>query len=399
MKHLFTSSLSKSLLPKLALSLALILMGNVNIWGGDILSISFADNNFLADWDNGGTYNKITYNSFGTSEDGIYSQNSYSTYSLTSKKIIKLDVEQKIVLNASLYPETGSSAPSLQIFVSTDGTTWNQKVSWTSDFTYGVFKDYTYEVANDYSDGCYIQIRAKRIKIKSLEIQAAPEDLTTIDEDVDPGEFKTGTSNVTVKYTAKVGWNSICVPIQLRTYTINHLTSIFGDGFKAYTLSSYDNGTLTFAPIAASGYVQANTPLVVYAPNASGSQSNFVANSASVTYSSNPSATAGDATFQGTYAPIAKGAMTGNYGLTPSGKIMKAGSGASLKGYRAYFTGISAPSGVKMIVIDEEGGETDLGIVKMVDEKANDVYTLAGQKVQKGRKGIYIVNGKKVVIK
>ena len=89
-----------------------------------------------------------------------------------------------------------------------------------------------------------------------------------------------------------------------------------------------------------------------------------------------------------------------SYGLTPGGKIMKAGSGASLKGYRAYFTGISAPStGVKMIVIDEEGGETDLGIVKMVDEKANDVYTLAGQKVQKGRKGIYIVNGKKVVIK
>lgn len=90
---------------------------------------------------------------------------------------------------------------------------------------------------------------------------------------------------------------------------------------------------------------------------------------------------------------------SGSYGLTPSGQIRKAGSGASLKGYRAYFTGISAPSGVKMIVIDEEGGETDLGIVKMVDEKANDVYTLAGQKVQKGRKGIYIVNGKKVVIK
>lgn len=103
--------------------------------------------------------------------------------------------------------------------------------------------------------------------------------------------------------------------------------------------------------------------------------------------------------FQGTYAPIEGAMPDGSYGLTPSGQIRKAGSGASLKGYRAYFTGISAPSGVKMIVIDEEGGETDLGIVKMVDEKANDVYTLAGQKVQKGRKGIYIVNGKKVVIK
>lgn len=143
----------------------------------------------------------------------------------------------------------------------------------------------------------------------------------------------------------------------------------------------------------------AGTPYVVYVENAESAP--FIIENVYVGYTSGSNVTKGDAKFQGTFAPIAAGAMTGNYGLTPSGKIMKAGAGASLKGYRAYFTDISAPStgGVKMIVIDEEGGETDLGIVKMADEKAGDVYTLAGQKVQKGRKGIYIVNGKKVVIK
>ena len=80
---------------------------------------------------------------------------------------------------------------------------------------------------------------------------------------------------------------------------------------------------------------------------------------------------------------------------------MKAGTGAAIKGYRAYFTGISAPAtGAHIsIVIDDEGGTTDLGFVKMVDPEAENVYTLSGQKVKKGSKGIYIVNGRKVVIK
>ena len=92
-----------------------------------------------------------------------------------------------------------------------------------------------------------------------------------------------------------------------------------------------------------------------------------------------------------------------SYGLTTAGQIRKAGSGASIKGFRGYFTGISAPSSgdarITIVFEDEEGTTTDLGFVKMVDPEAEHVYTLSGQKVQKGKKGIYIVNGRKVVIK
>lgn len=68
-------------------------------------------------------------------------------------------------------------------------------------------------------------------------------------------------------------------------------------------------------------------------------------------------------------------------------------TGATLKGFRAYF---EKTSGARGFVIDF-GGET--GIVDINDNvKANKViYNLAGQRVSKAEKGIYIINGKKVL--
>lgn len=190
------------------------------------------------------------------------------------------------------------------------------------------------------------------------------------------------------------------MPIQLRTWSVNYLNSIFGSEWKAYALSSYSENTLTFAPIASSGYVNANTPLLVYAPNATGTQTDLALSGVAVTYSDSPKTTVGDATFQGTYAPMS---MEGKYGVTSSGKVMQGSPTSNIKGYRAYFTGISAPNGGDgarpTIVIEDDGTTTDLGFVKMVDEDAKDVYTLSGQRVQKAGKGLYIVNGRKVVVK
>ncbi len=111
-----------------------------------------------------------------------------------------------------------------------------------------------------------------------------------------------------------------------------------------------------------------------------------------------PSTTVDGVTFQGTYAPKAAGSITGNYGVTSDGRIAKAGSGASLKGYRAYFTGVPAGSEIKGFVIDGEDA-TDIGLVQMVEGSDKPVYNMSGQKVQKAQRGIYIINGKKVVIK
>ena len=147
------------------------------------------------------------------------------------------------------------------------------------------------------------------------------------------------------------------------------------------------------------------TPYLVYIESAP-IHSNGVLLKNPYTQGNNPSnMSKGGATFQGTYTTKTYNSENDEanpwYGVTPAGKVMKASTGASVKGYHAYFTGISAPAGARVsIVIDEgEGETTDLGFVKLVDENAKDIYTLSGQRVQKGRKGIYIVNGRKVVIK
>lgn len=223
-------------------------------------------------------------------------------------------------------------------------------------------------------------------------ISASATAKTDVVLDEDNSGYTYGSSkSVLVKYTPKNGWNTICMPIFIKTY----MNSIFGTGWKAYKLESYEDGTLTFSKESNPTTAE---PYLVYIETATGGP--FVIESYSVSSMEAKGKTpdGSDVTFQGTYAPMAAGTLTGYYGVTGDGHIAKAGSGAYMKGYRAYFTGIDAAE-VRMMVLEDDGGETDLGFVKMVDDKAKDVYTLTGQKVHKGRKGIYIVNGKKVVIK
>lgn len=235
---------------------------------------------------------------------------------------------------------------------------------------------------------------------QSVSVSAGPD--VELNENKEPAYISGPNKSVYVKYTAQNKWNTICMPISLS----GNMDNIFGTGWKAYTLSSYENNTLTFTR---DNYLSTTAnPYLVYVETANSPANGFVIESTLVynnaARSTNPSGTT--AVFQGTYSTKTYNALTDEespwYGVTPSGKVMKAGSEASVKGYRAYFTGISAPADgarISIVIDDEEGETTDLGFVKMVDENAKDIYTLSGQRVQKGRKGIYIVNGRKVVIK
>lgn len=64
-----------------------------------------------------------------------------------------------------------------------------------------------------------------------------------------------------------------------------------------------------------------------------------------------------------------------------------------LVGFKAY---IEQPAEVNALVFDF-GGETAVKSVVTEEQNANAIYNLAGQRVQKTQKGIFIVNGKKVV--
>ncbi len=236
---------------------------------------------------------------------------------------------------------------------------------------------------------------------QTYQVSATSNATMTLDED-NVTTVNYGTKNyILVKYQPSAGWNTISMPFVLRTSLMNNMDAIFGVGWKAYTLSSYSNGTLSFSKVSESANVNYGTPYLVYISDAPVHPNGVLLADIS-TYGNNPSSTSKNGiTFQGTY--VRKDYVDGDewYGVTSSGQVLQAGEGAYVKGYRAYFTGISDPAdGSRIsIVLEGDGTTTDMGFVKMVDKDATDVYTLSGQKVQKAGKGLYIVNGRKVVIK
>ena len=225
---------------------------------------------------------------------------------------------------------------------------------------------------------------------KAVEIAPA----LTFDETAENFISQTGNqAAVVVKYTPKAGWNTICLPFAL---TSDILTQIFGEGWKAYEFNGYADGALSFKS-ATSFY--AGYPYIVYSEAPVANENGFVVNNVNVSADEANADTYGDATFQGTYSPIAAPGMEGKYGVvTSTGKIQKGSAKASLKGLRAYFE-LPAGTGVKELGISYEDDAT--GISQFVATPENGaIYDLNGNKVKNLVKGqVYIMNGQKVLIK
>ena len=198
---------------------------------------------------------------------------------------------------------------------------------------------------------------------------------------------------VTLKRTFAAGWNTVCLP-----FTINDVEGIFGTGAKAYEYTKYDNGELSFAAVTT---LSASYPYIVYVPTAM-TEDIELTDITVASFDVSPWYTSKDGAYlRGTYAPIAAGNWTKSaetdviYGLITDGHIVKAGAGASIKGFRAYFD-LPAGSEVKALTFD---GEDATGIKILSDSPSKDenIYNIAGQRIQKMQKGINIVNGKKIL--
>ena len=95
--------------------------------------------------------------------------------------------------------------------------------------------------------------------------------------------------------------------------------------------------------------------------------------------------------------------MEGKYGVTNKGTVAKGGSGASIKAYRAYLelSPSSTARSLTLVIDNESGTTTAIGeLVKTLEgDNGQQVYNLSGQRVEKAKKGLYIVGGKKVIVK
>ena len=228
----------------------------------------------------------------------------------------------------------------------------------------------------------------------TINIAAAP----VIDETAE-NSFTTGILPVAVlNYTPKNGWNTIGVPFQL---TNDILTTIFGEGWKAYELTGYSNNEISFSQTTnfVAGY-----PYIIYA-EAAPQEASFKLENLNISSASEKEDVRGGLAFRSTFAPIAPGQLTEWWGVTNQGRIQPAGSGASLKALRGYFyMNASAPetnlSEARIVYINLDGTVTAISSVKAQLKADGNTYDLSGRKLTGNLKqGVYIQNGKKIVIK
>ena len=203
-----------------------------------------------------------------------------------------------------------------------------------------------------------------------------------------PTALAKGVQDVVLKYTAKAGWNTIALP-----FNVSDL-SIFGTGAKAYELKGYQEGALQFSPATT---LEASKPYVLYVETPAEANGNYSFEAADITATEPATVGFNDAKFVATYAPMAAGTMTGKYGVVPStGKIQKGGANATMKGFRAYFE-LPAGANARMIIDGED--VTAISSIITDAENGNAIYNLKGQRVKAATKGVYIINGKKMIIK
>lgn len=169
---------------------------------------------------------------------------------------------------------------------------------------------------NDIIEGnAYIVVSNANLELTTDLVAITTKAAIVLDETTELAVIPSGyQEKVVVKYTAKQGWNTICLPFPL---TSTDLTALFGEGWKAYEFKGYSNGELKFnkATKFYAGY-----PYIVYCANVPEIASpgyiatyvNFTSTAKSDTYSG--------ITFQGTFAPMDAGSMEGKYGVTSEGK-------------------------------------------------------------------------------
>lgn len=205
--------------------------------------------------------------------------------------------------------------------------------------------------------------------------------------------YSAGTYNVTINRTFAQGWNTLCLPFSITPAEI---------GAKAaQEFNSVSEGkTLNFAAVS---QMQANVPYLVFFENATTSP--FYYCGATQTPSAK-SVTHDGITFSGNFA--ADKNMQGFYGVVTGTdghqRILLGSAGATLPAMAAFFSSTQPLANMSLRMEGEN--MTDIEAIQTTENEAQtDVYTLQGTRIQpatKGArlpKGIYIINGKKVIVK
>lgn len=183
-------------------------------------------------------------------------------------------------------------------------------------------------------------------------------------------------------------WNTLCLPFNVGKYT---LEQAFGknQNIELRTFSSYTDGVMHFSetdtiesgkPFLIKINSTVTNPMFEMVEIKAGTPQTIASNGVTMTGIYNKTDVGTDALF-----------------LTSSGELKKPTSGSTtMKGLRAYFT---APAGARLTMALDDA--TAISNCVQTETDSSKWYTLGGQTLtaKPQQKGIYISNGKKIIIK
>lgn len=205
------------------------------------------------------------------------------------------------------------------------------------------------------------------------------------------GHISNGTVVLNRKF--KAGWNTVCLPFPVTAARLD--TNV-----TTYTLSTPSGDAITFSKTSSA--IEKNTPFLANFPS---EKNSITFTKRTINEDKTPLVkTCGDWTFTGSYEPSIS--MEGKWGVVNDGsKVRKGGASSTLKSTRAYleYNGTANVNEMRIII---DGEETTITEIDGMPVGNFDVYNLQGVRVRQNvnsldglNKGIYIVNGKKHIVK
>ena len=189
-------------------------------------------------------------------------------------------------------------------------------------------------------------------------------------------------------------WATLCLPFSMDNAT---LKATYGDDVKIANFTAYNSSTkaLTFNQMSnGTDAITANTPcLIKVSEKVSGAKT---INGVNIVTTGDQYVVKNGVRFQGVYTSTEM--VAGNY-FVSGGNLYKATANTrDIKPFRAYFTGVEA--GARMAVDDGFGDVTYIDMPHVNGSAADGkCYNLQGQRVEQPTKGIYVKDGRKVIIK
>ncbi len=216
--------------------------------------------------------------------------------------------------------------------------------------------------------------------------------------------------DVRVKRTISAGrWSTICLPFAMNEAQVK---TAFGEEVQLGDFVDYDTEEDGDAIIAiqvnfeSASAIEANHPYII---KVSDTVEEFLVDNVDIEVEEEPSVEYDNgltgkkrvvfAWFTGTYVPME---VPENTLFLNSNKFWYSRGASLMKGYRAYFDLTDMLSSVdeSRIILSVPSEATGISTPLTNGERENDeIYNLSGQRVKTAGKGVYIMNGKKVVKK